>query len=79
LASYGLAAPGSVELQLHISFLAASAERPAGYMMPDVITVEVIFGADIPPKLIQVTDTYLIYIPILCICMLSSKCPAGTK
>jgi hypothetical protein len=54
LGSLGLAPPGPAELHLHISFLEKGGDRPAGYVMPDVITVEIQFGPDLPPKLVQV-------------------------
>lgn len=54
LGSFGLAPPGPAELYLHISFLEKGGERSAGYVMPDVITVEIQFGPDLPSKLVQV-------------------------
>ena len=43
----------SPQIELQIVYLEESAV-PSSYVMPDVISVEVQFGVDIPPKLIQV-------------------------
>jgi len=53
LRDYGLVAGQENQIELQIVYLE---ERvvPSTYVMPDIIQVEVHFGADIPPKLIQV-------------------------
>ena len=53
LSAYSIAAGETTLLELNIVYL----EGPTGtaaYTMPDVVAVEVHFGADIPPKMIQV-------------------------
>ena len=42
-----------MQIELQIVYLEEHA-TPSTYVMPDVISVEVQFGVDIPPKLIQV-------------------------
>lgn len=42
------------DMELQIVYLESDSPAPSTYTMPDVISVEVKFGADIPPKLIQV-------------------------
>jgi len=54
LADCGLVTSQVNEMKLHIVYLDSGAPAATAYTMPDVISVEVHFGADIPPKLIQV-------------------------
>ena len=49
--SFADGVPNQIELQ--IVYLEEHT-TPSSYVMPDVVSVEVQFGADIPPKLIQV-------------------------
>lgn len=44
---------GLSQVELQIVYLEEHA-RPSNYIMPDILSVEVQFGVDIPPKLIQV-------------------------
>jgi len=53
LSEYPFAAGEPNQVELQIVYLEDHA-TPSTYVMPDVISVEVQFGADIPPKLIQV-------------------------
>ena len=48
---FAMGEPNTVELQI---VYVEDHSTPSTYVMPDVISVEVQFGADIPPKLIQV-------------------------
>jgi len=54
LGDYNFASTELNEVELHIVYLESSAPAPTAYVMPDVISVEVQFGSDIPRKLIQV-------------------------
>ena len=55
LSDYNLSTTDSNHIEMQIIYME---ERPAPsmYVMPDVISVEVQFGLDIPPKLIQVRE-----------------------
>uniref|UniRef100_A0A7S2J4U9 IQ motif and ubiquitin-like domain-containing protein n=1 Tax=Haptolina brevifila TaxID=156173 RepID=A0A7S2J4U9_9EUKA len=53
LSDYQFEADKPNQIELQIVYLEDHA-TPSTYVMPDVISVEVQFGADIPPKLIQV-------------------------
>ena len=53
LEALGLPVGAISKLELRIVYLQEHAQ-PTDYTMPDVIDVEVHFGADIPPKLMQV-------------------------
>jgi len=50
---FGLSSTTTNQVELQIVYLEEQA-TPSSYVMPDVISVEVRFGVDIPPKLIQV-------------------------
>ena len=54
LESSGLKGGGLSQVELQIVYLEEHITPAAAYVMPDVVSVEVQFGADIPPKLIQV-------------------------
>jgi len=49
---FGLSSTTTNQVELQIVYLEEQA-TPSSYVMPDVISVEVRFGVDIPPKLIQ--------------------------
>lgn len=53
-----IARPAALQIELQIVYLEEHT-TPSTYVMPNVISVEVQFGADIPPKLIQVRATPL--------------------
>ena len=53
LQSYDFKAGTTHQVELQIVYLEEHT-TPSSYVMPDVVSVEVQFGADIPPKLIQV-------------------------
>ena len=52
--AFKMGEPNDIELQIVFH---AEHSTPSSYVMPDVISVEVRFGADIPPKLIQARTT----------------------
>merc|ERR1740133_363494 len=54
LESSGLKGGGLSQVELQIVYLEEHITPAAAYVMPDVVSVEVQFCADIPPKLIQV-------------------------
>jgi len=53
LADYDMSETEKNQIELRIVYMEEHA-APSSYVMPDVISVEVQFGVDIPPKLIQV-------------------------
>ena len=59
LESSGLKGGGLSQVELQIVYLEEHITPAAAYVMPDVVSVEVQFGADIPPKLIQVRQPCL--------------------
>jgi len=54
LSDYPFVAGAVNDVELQIVYVDQGQSAPTGYRMPDTISVEVHFGADIPPKLIQV-------------------------
>jgi hypothetical protein len=77
LADYPFSTEEPNQVELQIVYLEDHA-TPSSYVMPDVISVEVQFGADIPPKLIQVRlfQGHLCYTQItLHIVVLRRLCP----
>ena len=59
LESSGLKGGGLSQVELQIVYLEEHITPAPAYVMPDVVSVEVQFGADIPPKLIQVRQPAL--------------------
>ena len=57
LGESGFRGGGLSQVELQIVYMEENTIPSAPYVMPDVVTVEVQFGADVPPKLIQVRHT----------------------
>ena len=80
LSDYGFSASEPNQVELQIVYMDENI-TPSSYVMPDVISVEVQFGADIPPKLIQVTvpsRTHLLIRTLLCPSCLPELCNSRT-